>query len=97
MAAMNEPQILIVPLEILIGLLAPLYALVAGFYVLLFKHSTNIERHSCDFDQNTCNESKEQIRDYIKDVDLRSAKAIDDLKHDINIQFNRLFAELTKK
>jgi len=92
-----EPQVLVVPLAILIALLAPLYALVAGLYVLLFKHSTNTDRHSCDFNQNTCNESKEQIRGYIRDVDIRSAKAVDDLKKDINLQFNRLFTELAKK
>jgi len=89
-----EPQVLVVPLMILIGLLAPLYALVAGLYVLLFKHSENDDRH---FNKDNCEESKGQIRGYIKDVDIRSAKAVDDLKRDINLQFNRLFAELAKK
>lgn len=93
----TEPQVLVVPLMILIGLLAPLYALVAGLYVLLFKHSTNTDRHTCDFNANACEESKNQIRGYIKDVDIRSAKAVDDLKRDINMQFNRLFVELTKR
>jgi len=92
-----EPQVLVVPLMILIGLLAPLYALVAGLYVLLFKHSTNTDRHTCSFNSNSCEESKNQIRGYIKDVDIRSAKAVDDLKRDINLQFNRLFAELAKR
>ena len=92
-----EPQVLVVPLMILIGLFAPLYALVAGLYVLLFKHSTNTDRHTCGFNSDACEESKNQIRGYIKDVDIRSAKAVDDLKKDINLQFDRLFAELSKR
>jgi hypothetical protein len=91
-----DAQTLVVPLGILISLLAPLYALVTGLYVLLYKHSTNEDRHSCNFSQDNCDESKNQIRSYIKDVDSRAAAATDTLKSDMNRQFDRLFAELAK-
>lgn len=89
-----QEQILTVPIALLLSLLAPLYGLVAGLYVLLFKHSTNSERHTCGFSQDSCDESKHQIRAYVKDVDIRAAKATDDLKIDMNRHFDRLFAKI---
>jgi len=89
----GEPRLLVVPLMVLIGMLGPLYALVAGLYVLLFKHSTNDDRH---FNPDACNDAKEQIRAYVGSVDTRAGKAVDDLKEDMNRQFDIILNEVRK-
>ncbi len=90
---MTDPTTVVAPVWIIIALLAPLYGLIGGLYLLLFKHSTNEDRH---FDKKVCQDTKDQIRGYIKDVDTRAAESIKEFRKDITRQFDRL-AKLIEK
>lgn len=86
-------QTLVVPVGLLVALLAPLYGLVGGLYVLLFRHSNNEDRH---INRRMCDESRENLRHYIRDVDTRAGKAVESLKDDMNQKFSQLFSMLKK-
>ena len=108
MSPTTEPQVLVVPLSLLIGLIGPMYGLITIAIIMLFKHSTNDDRHLdaknppvvtalCDQTKEANQNEHAQIRKRISSVDKLGIKAVEAMQTAITSNFNRLFEVLANK